>query len=136
MVSMADPSTATQLASGFHAVENNAWRWTMRKFSVNLKPPLGSDQKGATLRFRFFVPDDHINRLGPVTLSAEIDGQQLEPMVISKGGEGMYSRPVPPELLKKQSVEVKFTLDKSREPDTVDTRQLGLVAILVGLQPR
>ena len=52
--------------------------------------------KGATLRFKLFVPDDHVTRLGPLTLSAEIDGQQLEPLVTSKGGEVLYSRPLPP----------------------------------------
>lgn len=136
MVSMADPTTATQLVSGFHAVENGAWRWTMRKFSIVLKPPLGSDQKGATLRFKMFVPDDHVARLGPVTLSAEIDGHPLDPMVINKGGEVLYSQAVSPELLKAPSVKVNFSLDKSREPDNVDTRQLGVVAILIGLQAR
>lgn len=136
MVSMADPSTATQLVSGFHAMENGGWRWTMRKFSVVLKPPAGAEEKGATLRFKMFIPDDHVARLGPITLSAEIDGHQLDPMVISKGGEALYSQVVAPDLLKGPSVKVNFALDKSREPDNIDGRQLGVVAVLVGLQPR
>ena len=136
MVNMADPSTATQLVSGFHAVEAGAWRWTMRKFSVVLKPPQGSDQSGATLRFRVFISDDQINRLGPITLSADVDGHQLEPQTFSKPGDYAYSRPVPAEALKVPSVKVNFSLDKAREPDSVDGRQLGVVASLIGLQPR
>jgi hypothetical protein len=136
MVSMADPSTATQLVSGFHAVEQNAWRWTMKKFSVVVKPPVGSDQKGATLRFKLFVPDDQINRLGPITLSAEINGTPLDPETYSKPGDVVYSRPVPPEALKSSSVKLNFSLDKAREPDAVDGRQLGVVASVIGLQPR
>ena len=136
MVSMADPTVAAQLSSGFHAVENGAWRWTMKKFSLVLKPPVGSDQKGATLRFRMFISDDQINRLGPLTLSCEIGGQQLEPQTFTKPGDVTYSRPVPPELLKGPSVKVNFALDKVREPDPVDGRQLGVVALLIGLQPR
>ena len=136
MVNMADPSTATQLVSGFHAVESGAWRWTMRKFSVVLKPPLGSEQTGATLRFRLFISDDQINRLGPITLSADVDGHQLEPQTFSKSGDYAYSRPVPAEALKAPSVKVSFSLDKDREPDNVDSRQLGVVASLIGLQPR
>jgi hypothetical protein len=136
MVNMADPSTATQLVSGFHPVEAGAWRWTMRKFSVVLKPPQGSDQSGATLRFRVFISDDQINRLGPITLSADVDGHQLEPQTFSKPGDYAYSRPVPAEALKVPSVKVNFSLDKAREPDSVDGRQLGVVASLIGLQPR
>src|SRR5690348_1973152 len=34
MVNMSDPTTATQLVSGFHAVESGAWRWTMKRFSL------------------------------------------------------------------------------------------------------
>jgi hypothetical protein len=136
MVSMADPTTATQLASGFHAVESGAWRWTMKKFSIVLKPPQGSDQNGATLRFKLFVPDDQINRLGPITLSAEINGAQLDPETYSKPGDTVYSRPVPADALKGSSVKVNFSLDKAREPDNVDGRQLGVVASVIGLQPR
>jgi hypothetical protein len=136
MVNMADPSTATQLVSGFHAVENGAWRWTMRKFSVVLKTPQGAETNGAMLRFKSFISDDQINRLGPITLTADVDGHQLEPQTFSKPGEYVYSRLVPAEALKAPSVKASFTLDKSREPDSVDGRQLGVVALLVGLQPR
>jgi hypothetical protein len=136
MVNMADPSTATQLVSGFHAVESGAWRWTTRKFAVVLKPPPGSEKIGATLRFRLFISDDQINRLGPITLSADIDGHQLESQTYAKPGDYVYSRPVPPEVLQASSVKADFSLDKSREPDNVDSRQLGVVASLIGLQPR
>jgi hypothetical protein len=136
MVSMADPSTATQLVSGFHAVESGAWRWTMKKFSIVLKPPQGADQNGATLRVRLFVSDDQINRLGPITLSAEVNGVQLEPQTYSKPGDTAYSRTVPADVLKGASVKVNFSLDKAREPDNVDGRQLGVVASVIGLQPR
>jgi len=136
MVNMADPYTATQLVSGFHAVENGAWRWTMRRFSVMLKTPQGAETNGATLLFRLFVPDDQINRLGPITVSADVDGHQLEPQTYAKPGDYVYSRPVPAEALKAPSVKVNFSLDKDREPDGVDGRQLGVVATTIGLKPR
>lgn len=136
MVSMADPTTATQLASGFHAVEAGSWRWTMKKFSVVLKPPQGSEQNGATLRFKLFLPDDHIGKLGPITLTSEVNGTQLDPMTFTKAGDQIYSRVVPADALKGSSVKVNFSLDKAREPDPVDGRQLGVVASVIGLQPR
>jgi hypothetical protein len=136
MVNMADPSTAPQLVSGFHALENGAWRWTMRKFSLMLKPPPGADQNGATLRFRMFISDDQINRLGPITLSADVNGHPLDPQTFTKPGDTIYSRTVPADALKGASVKVSFSLDKVREGDNVDGRQLGVVALLIGLQPR
>jgi hypothetical protein len=136
MVNMADPSTASQLVSGFYAVENGAWRWTSKKFSIVLKTPPGSAASGAMLRFRLFVSDDQINRLGPITLSADVDGHQLDPQTYSKPGDYAYSRPIPADALKAASVKVNFSLDKAREPDNVDVRQLGVVASLIGLQPR
>lgn len=136
MVNMADPSAAAQLTSGFHAVESGGWRWTMKKFSVVLKTPQGAETNGATLRFRLFISPDQFSRLGPITLSADIDGHQLEPQTFTKDGDFLYSRPVPAEALKATSVKANFSLDKAREPDNVDGRQLGVVASLIGLQPR
>jgi hypothetical protein len=136
MLNMGDPSTASQLASGFHAIEQGSWRWTAKKFSVVLKPPTAAEQKGATLRFRMFISDDQINRLGALTLSADVNGQALEPQVFNKPGDNIYTRPVPPEALQTPTAKVNFALDKAREPDASDGRQLGVVAIVVGLQPR
>jgi len=136
MVNMSDPTTATQLVSGFHAVESGAWRWTMKRFSLILKPPPGSEQNGATLRLKMFLSDEQIKNLGPITVSAEVNGVPLQPQTFSKSGETVYSRPVPPEALRAPSVKASFTLDKAREPDTVDGRQLGVVAEVIGLSPR
>ena len=136
MINFNDPSTANQLVSGFHALENGAWRWTTKKFSVILKPPQGAAENGATLRFRLFISDDQINKLGPITLSADVDGHQLESQTFSKSGDYVYSRLVPADALKASSVKVNFSLDKAREPDNVDVRQLGVVASVIGLQPR
>ncbi len=39
VIHMADPRIAPQLLTGFYTVESNAWRWTMGKFAVALRPP-------------------------------------------------------------------------------------------------
>ena len=57
VVNMADPKSSVQLLKGFHDVEQNAWRWTMGKFSVTLRPPLNAPQKGATLVVKLSIPD-------------------------------------------------------------------------------
>ena len=62
-VQVADSSASAQLLSGWYSVERNSWRWTARKFTVILRPPIGSAAKGATLNFSFTVPDVVIARL-------------------------------------------------------------------------
>src|ERR1039457_4839403 len=37
-IHMGDPQTAPQLVSGFYGIEQNAWRWTGRRFSLVLRP--------------------------------------------------------------------------------------------------
>ena len=49
---MNDPSAPAQLLHGFYGIEGGAWRWTAGKFSVLLRCPLGSAQRGATLSLR------------------------------------------------------------------------------------
>jgi hypothetical protein len=51
-IHMGDPQTAAQLVSGFYGIEQNAWRWTGRRFSVALRPPVGA--AGGRIRARGF----------------------------------------------------------------------------------
>lgn len=136
MVNMADPTASRQLKSGFHAVESNSWRWTMKKFSLDLKPPAGSEQTGATLRVRLFIPDGQFAELGPITLSADVDGHALPSQTFSKAGDSAYSQPVPADLLKGPSVRVNFSLDKAQPGDAQDGRERGVVVSVIGLQPK
>ena len=46
-VHAADPKSSIQLIKGFHGVEQNSWRWTMGRFAVTLKPPIGAAEQGA-----------------------------------------------------------------------------------------
>jgi hypothetical protein len=68
MVHVADPKTAGQLVKGFHGIEQNAWRWTMKDFSVTLGPPAGGVEKGGVLRLKMTIPDAVIEKVGPVAI--------------------------------------------------------------------
>ena len=134
IVHTSDPKTAGQLVSGFYDVEQNAWRWAQKRFSVVLRPPVGSAQRGAVLNLKFTVPDVTITRLQNVTVSAALNGSPLAPEAYRKAGEYTYSRDVPPNLLTGDSVRVDFTLDKAMAPGEVDQRELGVVVLSVGLE--
>lgn len=136
MVHMADPRTASQLVKGFHAVEQNAWRWTAGRFDVVLRPPAGAAERGAILHFRFSIPETVIGKLGSLSLSAAVAGAALEPATYSKVGEHIYTRDVPAGVLAGDAVTVEFALDKSLPPSDADRRELGVVASSVGFEAK
>jgi hypothetical protein len=136
MVQAADPKAAAQLVKGFHAVEGNSWRWTMGKFSVLLGPPPNASKNGAKLALRLSVPEPVTRKLGPVTLSASVDGVALPAETYSQPGQYVYTRDVPPEALGKSAVTVDFALDKYLAPSEADQRELGIVVTVVGFEPR
>ena len=132
-VRMGDRTMAHQLAGGFYEIEANAWRWTMQKFAVNLRPPARSAQQGAVLELHLTVPPPSIQKLGSITLSASAGGTPLAPETYSKAGEYTYRRDVPSNLLAGDAVRIDFQLDKAVPPGDVDKRELGIVASSVGL---
>ena len=133
LVHMGDRTMAYQLVSGFHDVEANAWRWTMQRFSVNLRPPARAAQQGAVLEFHLTVPPPTIEKLGSITLAASIGGAALAPETYSKAGEYTYRRDVPLTALGGDSARIDFQLDKAIPPGDVDKRELGVVASSVAL---
>lgn len=135
-VSMADPIAAPQLKSGFHNLEGNYWRWTSRKFSVILQPPRSAPKAGARLVFWCSVPEVTITRFHAITLSATINGQPLEPETYTKIGDCLYLRDAPAEPFAGQPAIVEFELDRALPPAPGDSRELGLIAVSVGLTPK
>lgn len=133
VVNVADPSTAKQLVGGFYKIEAKSWRWTAREFVVSLLPPPGSEQKGAKLSLHFFIPDDQISKLGPMTLTAEIDDFSMSPETYSRGGDYFYVREIPARMLKTNVVPVIFSFDKATAPSGSDGRELGAVVSLISL---
>jgi hypothetical protein len=133
-VQMNDPHAATQLLSGFYAVENNMWRWTGGKFSVLLRtPPLA--QNGATVSLSFTIPDVIIQKLKNIRISASIKGMELKSQAYDTAGPYVFSADVPASLLTGESVNVDFAVDKTMRPD-VDKRDLGIIANSVGITPK
>ncbi|MGA2725850.1 MAG: hypothetical protein ABSG79_26010 [Bryobacteraceae bacterium] len=133
-IHMGDPKTGTQLISGFYGIEQNAWRWTGRQFSLALRPPSGAAQKGATLRLRLTVPPVIVEKLKTISLSATIGGSALAPETYTQAGEYTYTRDVAPALLAGEAVRVDFQLDKSIPPSGADLRDLGLVVLSAGVE--
>ena len=135
-VHMGDPRTAAQLITGFYGIEDRAWRWTGRSFSVALATPFGAAQKGAILKLRLTVPPVIVEKLKTISLSATIGATALPPETYTQAGEYTYTREVPPALLTGDAVRVDFQLDKSMPPSGADLRDLGVVVLNVGVESK
>ena len=136
IVSVADTRATQQLVKGFYNLEDNQWRWTMSKFTVTLRPPVGAAQKGATLVLKFAIPDPVIAKVKSTTLTATVNGTATAPQTFTKAGEYIYSRDVPAAALGGDAVTVDFAFDKFLTPTPADQRELAIVATSIGLEPK
>src|ERR1051325_10986367 len=125
VVNVREPRAALQLIRGFHNVEADAWRWTEHQFSVVLKPPAGSAEKGARLEVKLSVPEASIAKLGPLTLSGKVNGVPVEPQTFTQHGDFTYTRDVPPSALGAEAVTAEFSVDKFFPPTGEDARELA-----------
>jgi hypothetical protein len=114
-----------QLIDGWHEPELTGWRWTMREFSIGL--PAGYRQG---IALRLFIPPAVIERLGPLTLRADLDGGNLKPAVFDAPGEHLYTRPL---KASEHDAVLRFQLDKALAPGNGDPRELGIIVASIDL---
>jgi tRNA (mo5U34)-methyltransferase len=114
---LADPWLDVDLDGGWHAMEDDSWRWTERVFSVLLKRHASVTP---TLRFRFTLPDE----LGPVRMQAAVNGVCLPECEYISSGEHTYTQLIP--LVTGDPMSIRFELDKALEPSPADRRELGV----------
>jgi len=126
-VAMGDPDITQQLVSGFYDLEGNSWRWTARQFVVTFPGCTQSDaHKQHVLKLDVFVPEGQIKQLGPLTLTADVNGSMLEGETFREPGVHSYVRTVPELALESNILPVVFFLDKAT-PASPGSRELGLV---------
>ena len=99
-----------------------------------LKPPVDAVAKGGKLWMRLFVPDLQIQKIGPMTLAASIDGYSLSSQEFTQGGMYVYTAQIPAELLDTNLVPVRCEFDRAAPPSDGDSRELGAVVTEVGLR--
>ena len=132
-IRMGDSKLESQLVSGFYPVEQGAWRWTAKQFTVVLKVPFGAAQHGGTLEFNLTVPQVVIDKLKTVSLAASVDGKPLPPETYTQAGPSTYKRDIPGDMLTGENVKIDFQLDKAMPPSGAELRELGIVANSISL---
>jgi tRNA (mo5U34)-methyltransferase len=115
------PAPVTQLVEGWHVLENGAWRWTKRRFSLTVAP-------GARrLRLKVTVPE---NLELPLTLTARAGGATIATHTIARPGDWECAQLVPPGA----EVLVEFELDRALAPDSTDGRERAIVVRAIELR--
>jgi hypothetical protein len=135
-VHAADPSTGMQLVRGFHAIEQNAWRWTMGQFAVTLQPPAGAADRGASLVVKLSVPETILQKVNKTTLSASVQKKPIGSQTYTTSGEQTFRADIPPALIRSEGVTVEFSLDPFLPGGTLDGRELGIVFVSASLEPK
>ena len=132
---LAAPAPAFHLLQGWHQLEFDSWRWTERRFSLELDAHRRLTP--AALEFRFHLPDVVFSRQSAVALFAQINGAALPARTYTAPGEHQYSAPIPETALPLPDgwVTVEFELDRAVPPGEGDRRELGLVVDLSGPAP-
>lgn len=136
VINMNDPRAAVQLTRGFHGLENNNWRWTMKNFEATLRPPANASKNGATLQLKFTIPQVMFSRVGAMTIDAHVKGVDLGPQTYSAAGDYLYTRDVPATALSADAVAIDFQVDKGLPPGEQETRELAIIVTTIGLLPK
>jgi 2-polyprenyl-3-methyl-5-hydroxy-6-metoxy-1,4-benzoquinol methylase len=116
---LADPWLEVDLDGGWHAMEDNSWRWTERVFAVSVPTTGQVGDLPHTLRFRFTT-------IRPVRIRAIVNGLCLPECEYISSGEHTYTQPIPPTVLAGDHLSIRFELDKALDPSPADGRELGV----------
>jgi SAM-dependent methyltransferase len=100
----------TQLLAGWHKLENQAWRWTARRFSLAL-------EEAGAVTLRLTAPDF---LPAPVALTAASNGVPLLRRVFPYPGDHDFT-------FQAEAGTVEFELDKALEPTAQDGRERGII---------
>lgn len=139
VVRMADPAGASQLIDGFYDMEgrgaDNAFRWVGPDAMLALAPPPAA-RNGARLLVRLYFPETQIQKLGPITLTAFVDGEPLPSETYSKAGGYDFVRDVPECFLDTNVLPVGLSFFPYSPKSDTEGRALGAVVVMAALEPK
>jgi SAM-dependent methyltransferase len=114
------PAPVTQLVAGWHVLENGAWRWTERRFTLAVAP--GAQR----LSLKVTVPP---NLPLPLTLTVRVDGSVIATHTLTQPGDAECAQLLPPG----DEVLVEFEADGALSPDATDRRERAILVRAIEL---
>jgi len=114
------PRYSVKLMEGWYPLEQNSFRWTERRFSIQINR--SHLMKFSTLLFNF-----RLSTSGPVTLAATVNGVSMRPAAFATEGEQTYEIKLPLEAADASTVKIDFAVDKCLPARAFDERELALL---------
>ena len=111
---------SVRLLEGWYALEENSYRWTERRFSIEIRRP--ALLKPSMLRFNF-----RLVGAGPVTMAAAVNGEAAEPARFTGEGEHCFEIAIPKKA--REAAAIRFDFEAAGEVPGrgVDERDLALL---------
>jgi 2-polyprenyl-3-methyl-5-hydroxy-6-metoxy-1,4-benzoquinol methylase len=128
---LAAPLCDYRMLNGWHGPETDGWRWTERRFALEIDLPAALAP--ARIEFTFQLPPVMFSVHPHFTLAARVNGTELPPRIYATPGEHKYSGSVA--ALPAGAVNVEFELDRAVGPTESDRRELGLIVEFKGPSP-
>jgi len=131
-INTGDVRAKPQLISGWHSIEDGAWRWTAKEAQAVLATPRDLP---VNFEMRLYFPDEHMQRAGgPVTVAILLDGKPLVQETYTVPGPHTILKTVPAAWLSKPTTSVTIRLNRAVGPSDSDRRELGIVVRGLGFQ--
>lgn len=113
---------------GWHPAEEDSWRWTAKRFAIEVVLPHG----GVTREFalKFLVADAIIQASGEIKIGCHIAGQSAGSMTFDQAGITEFRGILPPCASDDPVVTLEFTVENSYQSDK-DPRELGVLVPLL-----
>jgi SAM-dependent methyltransferase len=125
------PDLLVRALDGWHAPENNAWRWTAKTFALEVVPP--ADRTLSEFALRLQVPESRFHVQDRVQVTCTIEGFSAGAVTCAKA-ETLEFRGRFPSLSTRRAIQLDFTVVSSYSPPG-DARDLGVIVPLLETAP-
>jgi hypothetical protein len=126
------PGLLVRALHGWHAPENDRWRWTAKTFALEVVPPAEGTLSEFALRFQ--VPELLLERDRRVRVTCMIEGSPAGAVTCTKA-ETLEFRGRFPNLSTRRAIQLDFTVESRYSPAGGDVRELGVIVPLLEKSP-
>ena len=122
------PELHARPLDGWHDIENDAWRWTNRRFSLEVTLP--QEPVAREFALKLVVPEPVLSATGTMAVHCHVGGIPAGELTCCSPGEIEFRGTFPPRNNRGERLKLEFTVDSGFSPQE-DRRDLGIVVPLL-----
>ena len=123
------PELHVRPLGGWHEIEQDQWRWTAKRFSIEVTLP--ETEHAAEFALRFTVPEAVLANQDGVRVACHFDRTFLGAIRCDKPEPIEFRGVFPPSAAPGSVLRLDFTVDSSYESASDDVRDLGVIVPLL-----